>query len=494
MASATDGVNPELEDPLAILDSGAAGGRVIRGSVLRTASYAIGVGLSIVGAALMIRHLGAEDYGKYVVVISLITVVAGFTDLGMANMAARELAARDPSERRRLLANLLGIRLAIGVVGIGAATIFAVLARYEASMVIGTVLAGIGMLLTTVQHTYAIPMVVALRFGWISAIEVLRQLAMVAIFALLVLAGAGLLSFIAAAIPVAVLILVIAMLAVRGLAPLRPSFELGEWSWLVRLTGIYAAAAAVGTIYISAAVIANSLVSTSQEAGYLGAAYRIYIVLATVPLLLIAAAFPVLARAAHADRARLEYALRRVFEIAVIVGTWMALATMLGAGFAIQVVAGDGFEPAVDVLQIQGATLLPSFIATAAAFALVSLRLNVALLAANAVALTATVALTLALAPHIGAKGAAIGMLVGDSALAVLYCVGLLRANVLQLELRTVARVVIAATPAFLLALTPLRDVALVVAATIVYWGALFLLRGIPPEVMDALLHRTADA
>jgi O-antigen/teichoic acid export membrane protein len=481
-------------DPMEVLDSSTAGARVIRGSVLRGASFAAGVALSIGSAALMIRHLGAGDYGRYVIVISLVAIVAGFTDVGLTNVAAREIAASERHERKRLLANLLGIRIVIAIVGVLLATGFAVLAGYGSTMVAGTILAGIGMFLAMIQHTYAIPMGVALRWGWISGIDLFRQALTVAAVVLLVFAGAGLLPFLAATIPVSLVVLAVAIPLVRGITPLLPSFELGQWSWIVRLTGIYAAASAVSTIYIFAAVIANSLVGSEQEAGYLGAAFRIYIILAAIPLLLVSTAFPVLARAAHVDRARLDYALRRVFEIAVIVGVWMALATVLGASFALAVVAGDGFGPSVGVLQIQGLALVPSFLATAAGFALISLRLNVGLLVANAVALTSTVALTLALVPWIEAKGAAVAMLAGDFTLAVLYGITLARAGALSFELAVVPRVAVAAGLAALLALTPLPDVALVAGATVVYFAVLFLLRGVPPEITDALMRRTAGA
>jgi O-antigen/teichoic acid export membrane protein len=477
-------------DPMEILDSTAAGARVIRGSVLRAGSYAGGVALSIGTAALMIRHLGAGDYGKYVIVMSLIAIVSGFTDIGMANVAAREIAASERHERNRLLANLLGIRIAIAFAGVLVATAFALVAGYDSTMVVGTILAGIGMFFTLIQHTYAIPMGVALRWGWISGIELFRQALMLVAAALLVVAGAGLLPFLAVTIPVGLLVLAVAIPSVRGITPLLPSAELGQWSWILRLTGLYAAAAAVGTIYVFAAVVANSLVANDQVAGYLGAAFRIFVVLAAVPLLLVSTAFPVLARAAHVDRARLDYALRRVFEIAVIVGVWMALATLLGASFAIAVIAGDGFGPSVGVLQIQALALVPSFLATAAGFALISLRLNIGLLVANAVALTSTVVLTLALAPVIDAKGAAVAMLVGDCVLAVLYGITLARAGALSFELAVLPRVAAATVLAALLALAPLPDVPLVAGATVVYFAVLFLLRGVPPEITDALLRR----
>jgi O-antigen/teichoic acid export membrane protein len=477
-----------------VLDSSTAGARVIRGSVLRAASYAGGVALSIGTAALMIRHLGAGDYGKYVIVMSLIAIVSGFTDIGMANVAAREIAASGREERNRLLANLLGIRIAIAFVGILVATAFAFVAGYDSTMVLGTVLAGIGMFFTLIQHTYAIPMGVALRWGWISGIEFFRQALMLVAAALLVVAGAGLLPFLAVTIPVGLLVLAVAIPSVRGVTPLLPAAERRQWSWILRLTGLYAAAAAVGTIYIFAAVIANSLVASDEEAGYLAAAFRIYVVLAAIPLLLVSTAFPVLARAAHIDRARLDYALRRVFEIAVIVGVWMALATVLGASFAIAVVAGDGFGPSVGVLQIQALALVPSFLATAAGFALISLRLNVGLLVANAVALTLTVVLTLALVPVIDAKGAAVGMLVGDTVLAVLYGIWLARAGALVFDLAVLPRVAAATIVAALLALAPIPGAPLVASATVVYFAVLFLLRGVPPEIIDALLRRPAGA
>jgi O-antigen/teichoic acid export membrane protein len=244
-------------DPSEILDSSLAGARVIRGSALRATSFAAGVALSIGSAALMTRHLGAADYGRYVIVISLVSVVAGFTDVGMANVAARELAASERDERDRLLANLLGIRMAIAVVGVLAATVFAVIAGYDQTMVIGTIFAGIGVFLTMIQHTYAIPMGVALRWGWVSAIDLFRQTLTVLAVVLLVLAGAGLLPFLAVTIPVSLLALVVAIPSVQRVAPLFPSFELSQWSWILRLTGVYAAAAAVGTIYVFAAVIAT---------------------------------------------------------------------------------------------------------------------------------------------------------------------------------------------------------------------------------------------
>lgn len=478
------------DDPLRILDSPTAGGRVIRGGALRIGTYAAGVALGIASAALMTRHLGVEDFGRYVIVTSLIAIVGGLTDAGVANIAAREFATREREERDRLIANVIGIRLGVACLGVAAAAGFAFVAGYDRTMILGTVLAGIGLVIGTVQQTYSIPIGVALRFGWLSTLDLLRQIAFVAVIVVLLFADAGLLPFLAATIPASVLVLAVAIPLVRGTAPLLPRFQRSEWLRIVRLVGVYAAAAAVGTIYVSAVVVTTSLVGTAEESGYLGAAFRVFTVLAGVPLLLVSTAFPVLARAAHTDRERLQYAVQRLIDIALIVGTWMALATVLGAGVAIDIVAGADFEPAVPALEIQAVALLATFLALTGAYALVSLRRHVALLVGNVVGLAASVVLTAALVPEFGAEGAAVAMAIAEGALVLLYGLALFGSRLVHYDLDLVPRIAIAGGLAAALVLTPLEDVALVVAATLVYWGVLFALRGIPGEVIDALLRR----
>jgi O-antigen/teichoic acid export membrane protein len=478
------------DDPLQALDAPTAGARVIRGGMLRVGSYVAGVGLGVVSAALMTRHLGVEDFGRYVIVTSLIAIVAGLGEAGVPNIAAREFATREREERDRLMANVLGIRLAVAVVGVGVATLFALVAGYDSTMVVGTVLAGIGLVLATVQQTYSIPIGVSLRFGWLSTLDLLRQATFVALVVVLVLAGAGLLPFLAATIPASLVVLVVSIPLVRGLGPLLPRFERAEWLAILRLVGIYAAAAAAGTIYVSAVIVTTSLVGTAEDSGFLGAAFRVFVILGGIPMLLVSTAFPVLARAAHTDRERLQYAFQRLVDIALIVGTWMAIGTVFGADAAIAIVAGPEFEPAVPVLQIQGAALVSSFLAITGGFVLVSLRRHFALLVGNAAGLLTAIVLTMILVRAYGAEGAATATLVAETVIVVAYALVLARSRLVHYDLAIPPRVAVAAALAAALALTPFGSITLVVASTVVYWGVLFALRGVPHEVIDALLRR----
>jgi O-antigen/teichoic acid export membrane protein len=247
-----------------VLDTPQAGGKVIRGGSLRAGGYVAGLLLAVVAAALMTRHLGVTDWGRYVAVFSLVSVVGSLSEAGMSAIGVREYVLLDAAERDRVLSNLMGLRITITLLGVAAAVVFAIAAGYGRTLVLGTLAAGVGLLFTAAQQTISVPLSASLRLGWMSVLDLARQAAFVAFVVALVFVGAGLLPFLAAPLPIAVIILALTVPLVRGLVPLWPSFDLGEWGRVLRLTVAYAAVTAVGTIYVSITVILVSLVGTGH--------------------------------------------------------------------------------------------------------------------------------------------------------------------------------------------------------------------------------------
>src|SRR4051812_43077507 len=144
------------EDSPHLLDTPSAGPAAIRGGAIRIAGYGAGIVITTLSAALLFRHLGVEDGGRYVTVVALVSIVAGLTDAGLTGVAMRELVDRDPSEHESLLRNLLGMRLVLGAIGLGGAVAFAAVAGYGSAMVFGTMLAGFGTIAQTFQNTLSV--------------------------------------------------------------------------------------------------------------------------------------------------------------------------------------------------------------------------------------------------------------------------------------------------------------------------------------------------
>jgi len=174
------------------------------------------------------------------------------------------------------------------------------------------------------------------------------------------------------------------------------------------------------------------------------------------------------------------------------VGLWVALALALAAPFAIRVIAGPKFEPAVDVLRIQAPTMLGSFVMATLGFVLLSLRRHRELLLANLFALALAVGLTLALAPAHGAQGGAVATVAAEFGLASAYALVLyLRHPELRVSLRFLPALALAVLVSVLpVALLALPSLAAACAASVLYLGVLLATRAIPREVAEAFAER----
>jgi O-antigen/teichoic acid export membrane protein len=232
-----------------------------------------------------------------------------------------------------------------------------------------------------------------------------------------------------------------------------------------------------------------SYVSTEQETGIFSAAFRIVEVVGVLPWMLVSAGFPILARAARDDARRHAYATERLIVTGLIGGAYLGLMTALLSKLAIDVVAGPKFTESIPVLRIQAGAVFASSLVVASTHALISLARYREVLILSAAALTASVVMVLVLAPGMGAEGAAVANVVGEGVSATIGLVFLTR---LQRGFRfpwaTLAKVAIALAPAGALALIPgVPDIAIAAVATLVYGGALLVLRAIPQELLDAV-------
>lgn len=473
-----------------LLSTPDAGPTAIRGGALRVTSFAFGALFSIVGGALLFRHLGVVGSGRYTTALSLAAVVTGFTDLGLTAIGMRELATLDGDARARMARSLLGIRLALTIAGVLIVTVFA-FAVYDTVLGFGVLIAGAGVLVANVQSTLSVPLMAGLRLGWVSILDLARQLVGVALIVALVVAGATLLAFLALPAVAAAVVLAPTALLVRKDIPLRPSFDLAHWRELAAPVLTYSLAVAAGTLYVRAAVVIVSVLAGGQQLGYFSLSFRIVEVLLLIAGLLVGAAFPIFARAARDDHRRLAYALGRVFEVSLIVGAGLTLALAVGAPIAVAVMGGPSFEPAVSVLAIQSIVVTATFVNSVWAYGMLSLHLHRTILALNLGALVSLVVVLSVLVPIDGARGAALGTAAVEVVAAILGGILLVRGRPhLRPTLTVVPKVALAtllgAAPALLLDMPVALDV---LAAGIVYSVVLLALRAFPRE-LDALLRR----
>jgi len=479
-----------------ILDTTDAGPAVIRGSLLRLGGYLLGTLATVASSAVVIRHLGVVDTGRFLTVTALITIVATVSDLGLTGFSVREYATLSRSGGRRILRNLLGIRLVLALGGMSIAVLFGLLVGYPAVMVLGTVIAGVGMVFFVVQDGCSIPLQVGLLFGWVAGLQLAIQVGMAVEAVLLVLAGAGLLPFFALQLPIVIPVLVATMVVGGHDSRLIPAFEIEQWRRMVGRILPFSAAVVLSVVYFQIAQVMVSLLSSPTQTGYFGVSFRVLASFTTLPPLIVSSALPLLARAARDDAERFGYASRRLAETMMLAGCGVALALFLGAAFAIHVIAGPGYGQSVEVLRILAVALLGTFVIGARGYALLSLDRLRAMLASNAIALIVVLACGVPLISAYGAKGAAIALVAAELTLAVSYewSLSSMRPESrleLGFVLRAAAATILAGAAASVVGLPP---VAAAVLGSALYVAALLALGIIPAEIREGLFRRRPAA
>jgi O-antigen/teichoic acid export membrane protein len=477
-----------------LLDTRAAGGIVVRGGSLRVLSYLVAVLVSVVGAALMLRHLDVTEFGRYTTVLSLITVIAALSDLGLTAVGLRQAAVGDRAHREQVMRNVLGMRLTTSIIGVAAACAFGLAVGYPSEMVLGIVLAGGGLLLLVTLDSYTMRLQVGLRLGLTAGLELLRQTSATLVVVLLVIAGASFLPFTGSQIPGLALAALIAALVVSGSTGLMPSFDRAQWKQMARELLPFAAAVAIGAIYFRVEIVILSLFAPGHQTGLFSGAFRITEVVVAIPALVASSALPVVARFAEYDRARLPSVLHRMFHASLAAGVGIALAIFLGAPFALAVVAGPQYHSSIPVLRIQSVTVAFTFLVTQWGMTLLALKRTRALLVANALALAVAISATLALGGIGWARGASIALVVAEMLLAGSYTVALARQGVaLRVRIGGVASVAVAAAMGVGVALlTGVSSLPATIIGVTIYLLVLALTGGLPPEIHDLVPARYA--
>jgi O-antigen/teichoic acid export membrane protein len=472
-----------------ILDTSAAGPSVIRGGMWRLAGYVLGALVTVASSAVVIRHLGVIDTGRFLTVTALLAIVSTVSDLGLTGFAVREYSTGERANRRRFLRNLLGIRLVLALGGLLVAVLFGVLAGYPTVMVLGTIIAGCGMVFVVLQDGCAISLQVGLRFRWVAGLQLAIQVGAAAGAVLLAVAGAGLLPFFVLQLPVVIPVLLATMVVGGHDSRLMPSLDIGEWRRMVMRILPYSAAAVLAVVYFQIAQVMVSLLSSSKQTGYFGVSFRVLAAFTLLPPLIVSTALPLLARAARNDAERFDYASRRLVETMVLAGGGLALTLFLGAGLAIHVVAGPGYGHSVEVLRILAVALLGTFVIAARGYALLSLDRLRAMLVSTGIALLVVICVGVPLISAYGATGAAIALVAAELSLAMGYELSLSHQRPqAKLDpghiLRAGLALVVAGAVALVLGLPALASA--LIGLTI-YLAALIVFGVVPTEIYQAL-------
>jgi len=245
-----------------------------QGGVLGFASLFVEKGATMALIVVLARMLGGVDYGRYSFVVAYLTIFQVLADFGVEPIALRRLC-QEPERRADLMANLLGLRLALAGVAAILAIATAPLFRPGQPGLGGLIALGTLGVLFPAQTGFRSLFRSALRLDEVLRVTLVASLVMLALVALVLWLGLGVGAvFLALAVANAVGFLVAALLA-RPLFRLRLAAELATWRAILLEAWPIGANVLLVTITLRLGPILLMAFRGPEEVGYFASASKL---------------------------------------------------------------------------------------------------------------------------------------------------------------------------------------------------------------------------
>jgi len=413
-----------------VLSRPGAGHAAIRGGITRLAGYLAGTVVGTVSSIVLLRYLGVATFGRYATVMAIVGIVTGLSDPGLLMTAQREYVVEVGAEARDVLvASLIGLRTALTVLVGGGALALAAAAGYPPILVAGVGLGAVGVLVAHVGGALLVPPTASLRYGLVTAVGIVRDVAGAATLLLLVAVGAGLLPFFAIS-TIAAIASTVVTTAVIGRRSLRVRFSWAEWKPLLAAALPLGLSSAIAILYLRALLVTTSLVTSTHATGLFALSDRIIEVVVGGVAVMLGAAFPILARAGgDADDERLGYVVQQLFNVAVFAAVFGVLVFAIAARPIVTLLGGSEYADSARLLRIQCFALFGSFVGMAWFPALVALRRLKALVFVNVAGVLTIAVVGGVLIPLFGVTGTAVAAVLGEAAIAAAGAMAFARAR-----------------------------------------------------------------
>jgi O-antigen/teichoic acid export membrane protein len=380
--------------------------RVAAASAWGIAGRAAVLGLGLVSVALSTRYLGATEYGRLALALSITQLFSVVADAGLTTTAVRELAQR-PERAPVVVGSVLVLRSVLAVGAVVAAALLALALPYPSQVRVAVLVAGVPLALGLLNSGWLAVLQADLRAARIAVADVLGRAAALGALVVVVVADLGFYAVIGAAGVGAAVTLGLTSWLARPLLAERPHAERATERRLLRAALPLGLALVLNEAYFRADALIISLSRPFAELGRYALAWRVSELAATGAAAFLVAAFPVLARYAGSGDPRFGPALQAAGDVAMAIGAPLAFGGAVVADRLALALGGDEFAGAAEPMRLLLFAVALGFVGGVLGNALIAAGRQAATLWLNVVALVLNVAFCAALVPSQGIMAAA---------------------------------------------------------------------------------------
>jgi len=420
--------------------------RVVKNTAMLLISDVIGKIFMFFFVIYTARYLGAEGFGTLSFALAFTGIFSIFANLGLQQLTVREVA-RDKSLASKYLANVISMKLILVIITFGLIALAINLMDYPEKTIHVVYLLALYVIFNAfIQIFYSIfqsfEKMVYQSIGQILNSMLLLSGATYAIKQNLDVVGFAFVFFI-----VSVIILGYSFL-ICTFKFIKPNIEF-DWNfWKLTLkealpfglTGTFIA------IYLWIDSVMLSLIKGDEVVGWYTAAYRLILVLLSIPIAFNSALFPLMSQFHLNSKSSLRYSYEKLFKYMIIIGVPIGVGTTLLADRIILLIFGIEYTPSIVALQILVWALVLIFARTAFERLFESINKQIIVTKVFGICAILNIVLNLILIPKYSYVGAAIATLLSDLTIFIMVFIwslkigyGISIKNVLNIIFKVVA-------------------------------------------------------
>lgn len=462
----------------------------LAGTVLRNSFAGIGAQaaikvLSFGFSVMVVRQLGAEQFGQYAAVLAFGATFVFLADLGLGVLTVREVSrARASADGAAQIAALFGdvavLRVLLGLVAAVAIIATAWLTDRPAPMLVAIAIGAVGLVIYSVQGACESVLAGFERLDVPALAKVVNQFTFVLLGTAVLVVGAGYHGLVVANVVGATIMAVLCWVGVRRIGVKPAALRPARWLPLLRASAPFAViAGTLGFSYKFDSVLLN-VVRGDAETGYYNAAYSLVFASVFLSNAINTALYPSLTRQAASAPAALPTIYATALRYLMCLSLPIAVGGFVLADQIVALLFGAGYRDAGPALAILILVVPLMFASEFLGYVVLIGGAERAVARAVLVSTALNVGCNLLLVPWFGLIGAAIMTVLTELVLVGQYA-WYLRQTLAQVDCqRAVLRPLVAAILMGLLALA-LRDysILLVVPLAAALYGTLLLAFGV---------------
>lgn len=372
---------------------------------------------SLAMASLLNAGLHPDGWGAYVAVTTYTGLFAVLADLGINTLYLREIS-RYPEKTEDITANFLGFRLVTALVLLGVGPLLASILPVYAGLAQGIMIVSIGQFFLVFNQIFISVFQARLKMDRAMLTDLCGRLLILIGVIWLLKHGSGPGQLNGALWAVAAGNAFNALLSyffVRKFVKIRFAFIPKDWPALLLRTLPMGALTVLGMIHFKADSVILTLLRSKTEVGIYGNAYKIIEITLTLPGIFVGGLFPAMTQAILHKDPHFHAFMQKAFDLLLFVALPLVMVLGLMAPLIIGILTRANVWESAFALQVLGLAMLPWFIGSLMAFAMLAAEQQRLLSLFELIAVGVNVALNFWLIPIWGFKGAAFTTLLTET-------------------------------------------------------------------------------